>query len=348
MKNVVTSLLLVLSAASIAQAQPARLSARERAYVDGLATRLGSASRAERVGFLWTPTDEPGIADHVESLEGPPEGGPRLHVSGLRVEAAGVIVRRLKLEDADAARLFAARSELGAEGPLVGELRGDQVIFVHGEPVRDATFARRVLDAAWRDLPVLAPSAEATFANLGEADLVLATTTHQGPIAASVLHAFDTARKVSGHQEPGCKAVMDGPHDVSVQLEQGLTARAHSDESGRAWVWSTGGSERAEAMARYFEVLTGWTAGRDATATTQRDGLEDVLTRTHASTSRGSAMASDGSAPNDEATEALKQAHAVIDAVIRRELEAFARGVESELEAVRDGEPVVVDRPLGE
>lgn len=375
MKSVVTSLLLVLSVTSIAQAQPADLSARERAYVDGLAATLGSVTRAERVGFFWTPTDAPGIADHVETLEGQAQSGSRLRVTGLRIEAASVVVRRVKLKDMDAARLFAARSELGAEGPLVGEVRGDQVVFVHGEPVRDATFARRALDAAWRGLPVSAPSAEATFANLRDADLVLATTTHQGPIAESVLNAFAKAREVAGRQQPGCKAFMHGPEDVSVQLEQGLTARAHADDAGRAWVWSTGAHDRAAAMARYFEVLTG--SSSDRAPTTQRDGLEDVLTRTHASmTSSGSIMENDGSvppAPFPMGDEALKQAHAAIDAAIRRELEGFAREAAKEVEAVRAGKPapatgewsewsewssefdgaraekrVIVDRPLGE
>lgn len=251
-RTTTTTLLILLALAPEVRAEGH--SQREVSYAEHLGAALGGEARLVRLRLVWTPSAD-GLAG-VLDLD-VPFATAAWRARGVRVMLPGLVIDRLRFEDAAGAREFAGRAEVGqaSQGPVAGELRGDQVVFVVGERVRDGAFARRALDLAWEVLPVTAPR-EATFANLGGAELAAMTTAAVGPLATAIDHVDRAARTAEEDGGTDVAVTRRGAHELEVRLAGGLTLAVHVG-ADRRWVWSTSDPARAAAMPRYLAALVG-------------------------------------------------------------------------------------------
>lgn len=237
------------------------LDAREVAYGRALAAKLGAPEgRVSPVALRWAPSGGQGTDGMVANLAdgtsdpAPVAARPPVEVRGVRVDARGLVVKRLRFPSAADALEYAAFEAHVGSGPTVLQLRGAQLLLVEGQGARDATRARSALAAAWQGLP--APGeVEATYAALGEPGELAFTTTHtSGPLAAAITSVLESARR---HSRTAPETFSwNGPADVTVTMLGGMRARAHQGPSG-GWLWCTMKPERAEATRRYLERLLG-------------------------------------------------------------------------------------------
>lgn len=229
-------------------------SPRERAWAEALGEALGAPARAEPVRATL----------EVET----PDGTVREHaVRGVRADLGDVVVSRLLLDSADAARdLFAHHDDAG---PIVGELRGAQVVFVKGERVRDPVFARRALDAAWVGLPAPAARSEAASAALGPGGAAVRADSAVEAVVRPIRDACARARSAEGEAAVDGQA---GREDVALTLRSGFSVRLHVGQDGSRALWADG-PERLAALERYAEVLF----APDAAKAAPRAGFEEAL-----------------------------------------------------------------------
>lgn len=227
-------------------------SARERAWRTRLEAAVGPVGPIERVERV---------------------GSPGAVAQGVRSRAGEAIVERLRFPSAAAAQEFLARTEHWSDGrPVVGELRGDQVVLVHGDVVRDAALARAALDAAWSVAPAPAV-ADATFAHLGGNDLAVSTRLPEGPLRESIDQALAAIQRHGGPD-----ATSDA-HSGDVRFDSGFQAHVRSDGDGAAAVTSSrpGG---VDAMQGYLAALQPESAARSTPGTpAATEGAAGVLRR---------------------------------------------------------------------
>lgn len=240
--------LVALAGPARAQDPDAPLSRREQAYVDDLGRRFGQVSFADRSSFA--PGAREVVAPIGDGRRGRPDGAPVRPVEptpmarGLLVRAGDTTIARYKFDSpeqaqAEARRVMEAPPNENRE-PLVGEVRGEQVLVLSGEIAKDPAAAREALDAAWQGLPAAA-SPDATFAVLGPRDLVLTTTLTDGPLRESVDQAIARAR--ASADRPGFETTPDGARvghgtdGLQADLSsgpQGATARVSGGPAGLA------------------------------------------------------------------------------------------------------------------
>lgn len=247
----------------------APLSSREKDYVDTLERRFGPVSLADRTSFVvgerrvtarisdGSPGASGAPATPSASVEPPPS-----IATGVLVRAGDTTVARYRFESPEHAQQevldLLGQERAASSEPLVGEVRGDQVLVLSGELARDPTAAREALDGAWQGLPA-AGSSDATFAVLGPHDVVLTTTLKDGPLRR---FAEDTIAKVraraAGGAHPGMEVLPDG---VRTRFPSGFEANVTSDARG-ATVRTTG-APGGPATQEYLALLD---PNRDAEA----------------------------------------------------------------------------------
>jgi hypothetical protein len=245
-RSAIVGLLLTLTATAARAQQDRPLSARERAWVAQLGERLGGTPSGGRF-TLRVPAE-------IAAEEREPDG--------LRVTVGDLAIHRVRFECEALAHAVAARIELGH--PMVGEVRGDQAVFITGAPLRDVTVARRALDAAWQGLPSVGP-ATSTFAYFDHDELAVTTSRQDDAIWGQVEHAL---RRAAQHPEV---TTSSGPGEATVTLPSGRCVRARRDAQA-AQVCLAREPARAAELVRYLATLT-----REAPA---RRGLREAIDAT--------------------------------------------------------------------
>ncbi|MCO5169283.1 MAG: hypothetical protein M9894_23310 [Planctomycetes bacterium] len=167
---------------------------------------------------------------------------------GVHARAEGAQVERLRFSSPAAAQEFLTTVDHWVLGhPVAGELRGDQVVLVHGDMVRDAARTRAALDAAWSVAPAAA-EVDVTFAHLGGDDLAVTTRLPDGPLRRSI-----DAALAAIHRSPG-PGMSSDPRSGEVRFDSGFHARVRSDGDGAMAVTSSrpGG---VDALEGYLKTL---------------------------------------------------------------------------------------------
>lgn len=226
------SLAALVLAGTPASAQDS-LSRREREYVQALERRFGPVT-ASRLNFpsrlvAPTPTDE-----LRRPIERPRPERPYIDVlvNGLEVRSDDVAIHRYRFSSPEEAQQMATgliESPM-PEGrqPVVGEVRGNQLLLVTGDIARDPAAAREALDAAWQGLPA-SPTTDATFAVLGPNELAVHTTLEDGPLRESIDKAIKRARDLQERSDE-FQPTPDG--GMQVRKPSGFEADLRSDEHG--------------------------------------------------------------------------------------------------------------------
>lgn len=243
-------LVATLSATAPAAAQEGlTLSRRERAYVERLGERFGEVAIADKSrftiaadGVVTDVTDAPSAATSPGASE----------ATSLLVRAGDTTIGRYKFDSPEQAQQEAVRVLEDPEGgrePLVGEVRGDQLLVLTGPAAKDPAAAREALDAAWQGLPA-ASRPDGTFALLGPHDVVLTTRLQEGPLRAAIDQVLAETRELEGR--PG--VTLTGTDAGQVKLESGFEAGFQAGEDG-ATLWTGQGPVRARQAREYLEQV---------------------------------------------------------------------------------------------
>lgn len=224
--------LVALAAPAAAQDRDAPLSPRERSYVEGLGRQFGAVSFADRSQFV---VGEPEIVDLSADAPARP---PASVADGILVRAGDTTIARYRFASPEEAQAEARRvletPVEGSRAPLVGEVRGNQVLVLSGEVAKDPAAAREALDASWQGLP--APAApDATFAVLGPRDLAISTTLKDGPLRESIDKALAKARERAGTPE-----FQETPDGMAVRSPSGFEADLRVDDQGASALLRSG------------------------------------------------------------------------------------------------------------
>jgi hypothetical protein len=146
---------------------------------------------------------------------------------------------------------------------------GREVLYLQGEPLRDAAWAANALDRAWHVRP---GQPTASSARLGAGERILAA--HQraaGRVAARIAETFEVARS---HPEAATRHADD---EVTIALPSGLVNRARLGPTG-GWRWQAADEERGTELRAYLQQATGYALASSAPRGASR-GLIGALDR---------------------------------------------------------------------
>lgn len=246
----------VLGVASLAAAQDG-LTQRERDYAARLAGALTPQSEftVRPVEFTY-PTEE-------VALDGePPRSAPV--VKGLAVEVDGLTVERLRFETPEQAQAIADRMLNGDIGlrPVTGELRGNQLVLIHGQAVKDPERVDAMLRSAWQGLPTPKGTerADASFTQLEDGSVAL-TTRVPGPLRESIDRALEAAREreAATKANPEQATITTTPTSAHIAFPSGFRAGLQADDDG-ASIYTVDSKESKATetvMKRHLAALGG-------------------------------------------------------------------------------------------
>jgi hypothetical protein len=251
----------VLGLADVSAAQDT-LSGRERAYGSRLAGALDPESdfTVRRVEFAYFEANavvEEIVAARPETQRAPRPGTPM--VKGVAVDMDGLVVERLRFETPEQAQAMAANmlnGDIAGRRPVTGELRGNQLVLVHGDAVTDPERAKEILGQVWDGLP--APKqTDASFTQLEDGSIALRTSI-DGPLRDSIDRALAAAheREAAAQQDPARGTITTTPTTAQVSFPSGFRAGLQADQDG-ASVYTANAAASEDAMKRHLEALGG-------------------------------------------------------------------------------------------
>lgn len=261
----------LLGLAGVSTAQDP-LSKREQDYAAALADAAGQAGEFTARRLLF----EHGPFGRVETItpERPdePTPPPRM-VNGVSVELDGLTVERLRFETPEQAQEHTdalLNGDLAGQRPLTGELRGNQLVVVHGDAVKDPDMAKRMTEAAWQGLPAR-DTADAAFTQLEDGTTAATTSLPDGALRASIDKALRSAREHEARAREGVE-ITTTPTSAQIAFPSGMRARVQSDAQG-ASVWVARSPEGVEVARNHLTALGGHPAVGTARV------MEDMLRR---------------------------------------------------------------------
>lgn len=252
---VVVALLVGLAPAAVAQ------SPREEAYVQGLLARLDrdGLEGAGDARSIRVDVDPQGVVLGEYPLAGGPEANPMQAVAaqglGLAVDLGdGVELKRLQFDSPEDAQRYLSQlqaRDLGA--PVFAQVRGDQVVLVTGEAIKDPAFARLLSESVWDGLPAPA-EVDAGLTDLGRGQRVLTTRLRDGPVYDRIAELYEKARRVA--RNPifhGTGVYMEGDNGLMIDYSPGHEAHLRVDDTGVSF-WSTTTAENEATMQAHFDA----------------------------------------------------------------------------------------------
>lgn len=253
--RVVVLLVAALAPAALAQ-QRREPSERERAYGDQLAERLGDEplragkARAAKVQTVRVPVDPPPAREaDPPLLDAPlPPDSPRPAPAagrGIEVDLGDIKVTRLRFDSPEEAQRHL--SWLGAHHPgepVIGELRGDQVVTATGKDLTDPDLAYRVRLGLWDGLPA-PPETDAAFVDLGDGrNVAVSSRLTSGPVRDRIDALTAAGRR--GNPE----LVMESPTGPRIFGQGNSRSQTRIDEDGASF-WSSQ-ARKFGVMGRHF------------------------------------------------------------------------------------------------
>lgn len=252
----------VLGFASGATAQDA-LSARERDYAGRLAGDLGASSEytVRRLEFQYSAADAIDAATLVSPGSSAPASPAPPMVRGVSVEMDALTVERLRFETPEQAQEVTDRllnGDLDGMRPITGELRGNQLVLIHGDAVKDPANARRMLERAWKGLPAPKAKPDAAFTQLEDGSVAL-TTRVDGPLRESIDRALAAAheREAAARENPESGTITTTPSSARVAFPSGFQAVLQADGQGASLYTVQSKASDEAAMKRHLEALGG-------------------------------------------------------------------------------------------
>jgi hypothetical protein len=245
------ALTLIAAAPTRAQPAPAQappLSEREHLWAQGVARALqrqaGGAQRVWRAAHEYDATRKMVSAPSASSAAHVP---PQRRVTGVSFCAGDLYVERVKFGSGVQAQAWArwlVEGMAGGPRPMIGEVRGDQLVLIGSPAVREAGFARAALAACWEGLP--APDhVDARFGALAPVDHIVATRV-PGPLRDLVEQVLAAEQqhqpREDGPPTPGRVRFSSptGPNGGAAVTEGGaslyLTIDAARTTQARAWL----------------------------------------------------------------------------------------------------------------
>lgn len=187
-----------------------------------------------------------------------PAADPRV----LSVRSTGqpsLVIERMRFSSAERARRFVTRFADGSGSPTrhasMFEARGNQVVVVEGEEVRDPDRLQVLREIAWGGLKKPSAAHDALIVNLGEREQVYAADRRHADAMKPIDSAVEAARRARGRSGTTVSGEAD---DLRVTLAGGpgstaLEARlVRDDRGGKSWIAR---KDQAAAVEKFFDQL---------------------------------------------------------------------------------------------
>ncbi|HBP23095.1 MAG TPA: hypothetical protein DEA08_35650 [Planctomycetes bacterium] len=219
----------------------------EQAYVEGLAGALEAPLAATNVVSVRFLAEPPSLTQ----ASTPP--GPNAYTTGrgLAVELEGLEVQRLRFRNPAEAQRYALYAVPTDRHPMSVEVRGRQVVVIHGEGLADPERATELRAAAWDGLPAPEgpPSVAATY--LDDDQFFIENRTKDPELRRAIQGALEAAEE---RQKAGVEGFEVDQSGARIRLPSGFQSEIAQDGAAQR-IWAAPSSEEAaevEAAADAF------------------------------------------------------------------------------------------------
>jgi hypothetical protein len=271
------------------------LSSDEERYVQSVSVVLGKGvGKGQRIRMPYTSGDlEPAV--HLIQL-GEPQAPPApvRTARGVRVSVGEASVERLRFRSADEAQRFAIYAADTTRYPHSIEVRGRQMVIVHGDVLRDPARAAKLRDAVWGTLPHApgTPAVAATF--LAPQEFFLETHIKNKELDGQIDRAISASKKKVA--EGGERAEGIEVNGDRVNVEMGFKAELERTSEG-GYVWFAKDPKRAEGVASYATDFRATSAALAAKSTSKDQGQSTTKGDEQIRTGAGSRISSEITKP---------------------------------------------------
>ena len=222
-------------------------SQQEQAYVKGLSGALAAPLEATNVVSVRFLDEDPSRTQ----ASTPPAADAYTTGRGLAIDMEGVEVQRLRFRDAAEAQRYALYAAPTDRYPTSVEVRGRQVVLIHGEGLADPERAAQLREAAWDGLPAPdgPPSVAATY--LASDQFFIENRTKDPELRRAIERAVEAAEE---RQKAGVEGFEVDQSGARIRLPNGFRSEIER-EGATERVWAAPSEEEAaeiEAQADAF------------------------------------------------------------------------------------------------
>lgn len=241
-------------------------SQQEQAYVEGLSGALEAPLAATNVVSVRFLNEAPSVTQ----ASTPPGSNSYTTGRGLAVELDGLEVERLRFRNAAEAERYALYAVPTDRHPMSVEVRGRQVVVIHGEGLADPEQAAEIREAAWDGLPAPEgpPSVAATY--LDSDQFFIENRTKDPELRRAIERAVEAAEE---RQKAGVEGFEVDENGARINLPSGFQSEVER-EGAVDRIWAAPNAEAAEAIeeaadtfAEDSEELSGEVSDKPKSAT---------------------------------------------------------------------------------
>jgi hypothetical protein len=243
--------------------RPATAGSAEQRYGAALGRELGLPASVQQSQRRYTSESlaspyvsglnriETDITDRIDDRRSEPAPERQSRTShSATVEMPGLSVERARFETKEDALNYALHVADLTQHPSLIEVRGNQVLMVQGDRLRDPAATAQVRQAAWNHLPAPAGEPQVMGVFLGDQEFVLTSQSDDHELGEQLRAAMDAAR-----QRTDRDGIQVQDDQARVELDNGFRARVDHSADGHGASWITYDPTRTEALDAYLDRL---------------------------------------------------------------------------------------------